>query len=89
MKTYPFLLEAMANVLETLRKERHLTKTTLATYADLQDCYVRGITKGKRNPSVTSIYGICEALNIPIWEFFRKVEEERSLLMNNEEGKKR
>lgn len=77
MKTYPDLQDALAKALERLRKERKMTKTALADFADLQDCYIRGITKGRRNPTVTAIYSICEALGVPMSEFFRLVEEEQ------------
>lgn len=82
MKAYPHLQDALANTVERLRKERKLTKTALADFADLQDCYIRGITKGRRNPTVTAIYSICEALNIPVSRFFELVEEERRRLTN-------
>lgn len=77
MKTYPDLQDALAKALERLRKERKMTKTALADFADLQDCYIRGITKGRRNPTVTAIYSICEALGVSMSEFFRLVEEEQ------------
>lgn len=80
MKAYPRLQDALANTVEKLRKERKLTKTALASFADLQDCYIRGITKGKRNPTVTAVYSICEALGVPVGEFFDLVEEERRRL---------
>ena len=71
MKNCPNLLEALAITVEAIRKERKLTK---------QDCYVRGITKGRRNPTITALYAICEALNVSPVEFFRRVEEERANL---------
>lgn len=80
MKAYPQLQDAVANTVERLRKERRLTKTALADFADLQECYVRGITKGRRNPTVTAIYSICEALGIPVGAFFDLVDEERRRL---------
>lgn len=80
MKAYPQLQDAVANTVEKLRKERRLTKTALADFADLQECYVRSITKGRRNPTVTAIYSICEALGIPVGTFFHLVEEERRRL---------
>ena len=55
MKTYPHLLEATGITIEKIRKERKMTKTALADFSDLQDCYVRGIIKGKRNPTITAI----------------------------------
>lgn len=77
MKTYPELQDALANTVERLRKERKMTKTALADFADLQDCYIRGITKGRRNPTVAAVYSICEALGVSVSEFFNLVEEER------------
>ena len=82
MKDFPYLLEAIAITVETLRKERRLTKTALASFSDLQECYIRGISKGKRNPSVTVVYAICEALGVTPEEFFRRV----SVKMENLSG---
>lgn len=62
MKNCPNLLEALAITVEAIRKERKLTKLAVASDAELQDCYVRGITKGRRNPTITALYAICEAL---------------------------
>lgn len=53
-----------------------MTKTALAAFSDLQDCYVRGIIKGKRNPTITAIYSICEALGLSPLEFFKRVTDE-------------
>ena len=76
MKTYPRLLEATGITIEKIRKERKMTKTALADFSDLQDCYVRGIIKGKRNPTITAIYSICEALGLYPLEFFKRVTDE-------------
>ena len=70
------MLEALAITVEKLRKERKLTKTGLANFADLQECYIRGISKGQRNPTVMAVYAICEALGISPEEFFRRVSVE-------------
>ena len=56
MKNCPNLLEALAITVEAIRKERKLTKLAVASDAELQDCYVRGITKGRRNPTITALY---------------------------------
>lgn len=78
MKACPELQRALANTVEKLRKERKLTKTALADFAELQDCYIRGITKGRRNPTVTAVYAICGALGISVSRFFALVDEERA-----------
>ena len=85
MNACPLLLQALANTVERLRKERKLSKTALAGFADLQDCYIRGITKGRRNPTVTAVYSICEALEVPLSRFFTLVEEERKRLSGEQE----
>jgi len=76
MREYPYLLEAIAITVEKLRKERKLTKTALANFSDLQECYIRGISKGRRNPTVTAVYAICESLSVPPAEFFKRVSAE-------------
>lgn len=76
MKNHPSLLTALAITVDRLRKERRLTKTALADFAELQECYIRGITKGRKNPSITVIYAICGALGIEAAEFFKAVDEE-------------
>lgn len=81
MKSYPYLQEALANTIEQLRKDRKFTKTTLAGFAELQECYIRGITKGRRNPTVTAVYSICDALGISVSDFFRMVDEKRQKLV--------
>lgn len=80
MKTYLHLLEALAITVEKIRKEKKMTKTALADFSDLQNCYIRGITKGRRNPTITAIYSICEALGVSAAEFFRRVDEELAAL---------
>ncbi len=76
MKTYPRLLESIGITIEKVRKERKMTKTALADFSDLQDCYLRGIIKGKRNPTIAVIYSICEALGLSPLEFFKRVTDE-------------
>jgi transcriptional regulator with XRE-family HTH domain len=82
MREYPYLVEALAITVEKLRKERKLTKTALANFSDLQERYIRGIIKGERNPTVTAIYAICEALDLPPGRFFDKVSAEMESLGN-------
>jgi len=80
MKDYPHLLEALAITVEAARRERGLTKTALADFADLQECYIRGITKARRNPTVTAIFAVCDALGVTPAEFFRRVSGEMKSL---------
>lgn len=86
MREYPHLLEALAITVEKARKERRMTKTALANFSDLQECYIRGISKARRNPTVTAVYAICEALDLPPEEFFRRVSTEMKNLNSLEKS---
>ena len=81
MKFYPYLQEALALTLEKLRKEKKMTKTKLADFADLQDRYLLSISKGERNPSLRAIYSLCEALDVPVISFLDMVENERKRML--------
>lgn len=80
MKESPHLLEAIGITVETFRKKRTMTKIALADFAQLQDCYVRGITKGRKNPTISVIFTLCEALEISLEEFFKQVDIELNKL---------
>jgi transcriptional regulator with XRE-family HTH domain len=62
--------------IEKSRKERKLTKAALANFSDLQECYIRGISKRRRNPGIIAVYAVCEALGVSPEEFFRRVSGE-------------
>ena len=53
-----------------------MSKSLLADYADIQRCYLRQIEQAKKNPSVSVIFSICEALEIHPADFFRMVTDE-------------
>lgn len=80
MKEYPYLAQAMGNIIEVLRKDRRLTKSALAEFAWLERRYLREIEQGEKKPTVNAIYSICEALRVSPVEFFRLVEDERKKL---------
>lgn len=77
MKEYPYLAQAMGNVIEIFRKSRGMTKSALAEFAWLERRYLREIEQGEKKPTVNAIYSICEALRVSPLEFFALVEEER------------
>lgn len=83
MKLYPNLAEAIANTVESLRKTKKMSKSSLADYADIERCYLRGIEKGARKPTVNTIFCLCEALQINPVDFFRIVMSELEKLNNN------
>ena len=76
MRNYPYLAEAIANILKSLRNERGMNKSNLADFADIERCYVRDIEKGNRKPTVNTIFCICEALQVKPVDFFAAVVRE-------------
>jgi len=76
MTKYPYLSESIAHVIEVIREEKGMSKSSLADYADIQRCYLRHIVQGKKKPSVNVIFSICEALEVHPVDFFRMVTDE-------------
>ena len=84
MKVYPYLSSAIARVIEVLRAERGMTKSSLADFACLERRYLRDIERELKKPTVNAIYSICEALRVQPEDFFRRVSEEIEKKKNSE-----
>ena len=84
MKIYPYLSSAIARVIEVLRAERGMTKSSLADFACLERRYLRDIERELKKPTVNAIYSICEALRVQPEDFFRRVSEEIENKKNSE-----
>lgn len=84
MKEYPYLSSAIARVIEALRAERGMTKSSLADFACLERRYLRDIERELKKPTVNAIYSICEALRVQPEDFFRRVSEEIEKRKNSE-----
>ena len=76
MREYPYLSQAIGKTIEIFRKDRKMTKSSLAEFAWLERRYLREIEQGDKKPTVNAVYSICEALSVSPLEFFQKVEEE-------------
>ncbi|MDD4701607.1 MAG: helix-turn-helix transcriptional regulator [Desulfovibrio sp.] len=85
MKVYPFLSSAIAIVIEALRAERGMTKSSLADFSCLERRYLRDIERELKKPTVNAIYSICEALRVQPEDFFRRVSEEIENRKNSEQ----
>lgn len=80
MKEYPYLSQALGNVIEVMRKEKKMTKSALAEFSWLERRYLREIEQGIKKPTVNAVYSICDALKVSPSEFFRLVNEEMKRL---------
>lgn len=47
-----------------IRKERDLTQEELAERSGLSQQYLSGLERGKRNPTIVTIYEIAQALGV-------------------------
>jgi DNA-binding XRE family transcriptional regulator len=83
MRKYPYLAEAIANTIESLRNIKGMSKSSLADFADIERGYVRDIEKGNRKPTVNTIFCICEALQVDPLDFFAAVVNEIRRLENS------
>ncbi len=68
---------AFGAAIRALRTERGLTQETLAFACDLDRTYISGIERGERNPSLTNILKIAEALSTRPSELFARAEAMR------------
>ncbi|MCS3650371.1 helix-turn-helix domain-containing protein [Salinibacter ruber] len=55
--------EAFGQVVRSLRKEKGLSQEELGFRCDLDRTYISGIERGKRNPTIQSIWFIAEGLD--------------------------
>lgn len=61
--------------LKKLRLERELSQEQLGMIAGLDRTYISGIERGVRNVSLTNIFRIAQALNVPTAELFHSGTE--------------
>jgi transcriptional regulator with XRE-family HTH domain len=57
-----------------MRSEQGFSQESLAHAADLDRTYVSGIERGERNPSLTNLFRLCDALNVKLSELASRAE---------------
>lgn len=73
-KNTQILLKAISEVLREERLHTGKSARMLAYEYDLQVSMISRAENSKNDIKVTSLYALCEALNIPIEIFFKKVK---------------
>ena len=58
--------------LQRLRRERGLSQEELADLANIHQTYLSGVERGKRNPTITVLQRIAEALGTDIKELVQR-----------------
>ena len=72
--------EVIRNILDTIdciRSEKGLTLNRLANESEISENTVKHIFKKKTCPSLSTLIRICNALEIPLWEFFLLTSTEK------------
>ncbi len=65
-----YILKALGNHLRELRLARQMSQEQLAWKADLELSQISRIERGVINTSVSQLYSIAGALNVPVTELF-------------------
>lgn len=74
-KNAQILLNAISEVLREERLNTGKSARMLAYEYELQVSMISRAENSKNDIKITSLYALCEALNIPIEEFFIKVKK--------------
>lgn len=64
MEDGEWLRVAFGQLLRELREERGLSQTQLALESDLDQSFLSLIERGERQPSLISLFALCEALQV-------------------------
>ena len=74
------VIEIFGKVLRELREANKISQEKLAEYCDLDRTYISLLERGLRQPTITTIFKLSNALNIAPSELIQKVE---ILIKNN------
>lgn len=80
MDNVPYLNEAVANIVESLRKKSGYTQEQLAGFAKTSRSQIAQLEAGKRGVTLASLFWLAESFNIPFLGFIRMIHEERARL---------
>ena len=58
--------------LQRLRREKGLSQEELADLANIHQTYLSGVERGKRNPTITVLQRIAEALGADVEDIVRR-----------------
>jgi DNA-binding XRE family transcriptional regulator len=64
-------------VLRSLREEKNLSQEQLALLSELDRTYISLLERGKRRPTINTLFALSEPLNIKPSKIIEKVEQQR------------
>ena len=83
VEKYPYLNQAVGNVLHKLRTERGISKRKLSENAMIERAYITGLENAKWNVTLNGIFYLCDALGIDTIEFLKMVKTEMKHLASD------
>lgn len=81
MENVPYMNEAVANVIKSLRATANFTQEQLAGFAKTSRSQIAQVEAGKRGITLTSLFWLAESFNIPFMELIKRINDERNRLM--------
>ncbi len=75
-KKSAIIFQTLARVIRQEREKQHKSLRVLADEFDIQKSLLSRLENGINEPKLISIWTISEALNIPVSELLKKVENE-------------
>jgi len=67
--------QAFGKVLKNIRNEQALSQEELAYLSDLDRTYISLLERGKRKPTINTIFTLAPSLNIMPSDFIKKTEQ--------------
>lgn len=77
MENGDWLRAAFGEILEELRESRGLSQAQLALESELDQTFISLIEQGKRQPSLISLFSLCDALEIEPDEVIQRLKKAR------------
>lgn len=74
MAEQSILLLGLGSALREVRAERRVSQEELGLRTGVHRNYIGGIERGERNPSVTTIATLADALDLKLSELFSRTE---------------
>lgn len=68
--------QVIGRVIRRERKKRQMTQEVFSGFAVLTRSHLAMIERGQKNPNVSTLWTIAQALDMPLSELLRLVEEE-------------
>ncbi len=73
------LEEMFGNILQELRKEKGLSQEELGLESGYHRTYISMLERGKKGPSLNTIFQLAETLDVKPSEFIERIQKERKI----------